>query len=345
MTEDKKSRGGGADAGGGPGKDAPDRRNPPKSAPGSPRPDAAAASVDMPGALDAGTGTGTGIAVGKAGGVEGKTAKKLRELGLAPIKARGQHLLVDPLFCAKAASLVLAQAPPAPDGPTVLEIGPGLGAITRPLLDAGARVAAVEVDRGFAAELNRWPEAAAGRLLVFEQSILDFDLAVLPRTPDLVCGNLPYNLSTPILFWFMERMSAVPAGVFMLQREMARRLAARPGTDDYGRLTVAVSLWCEVLTLMKVPRQVFKPVPKVLSGLVCLRLKPPAPAPETRAALGRLTRAAFLARRKTIFNNLSARYGRERTVEVLEALGIDPGVRAETLSPKQFLSLAGALEQ
>jgi 16S rRNA (adenine1518-N6/adenine1519-N6)-dimethyltransferase len=242
----------------------------------------------------------------------------------------------------------------------VLEIGPGLGAITKPLLERGLDLTCVELDRGLAAEILSWPEAREGRLKVICSSILDVDLRTLPAggdsfradgngpcapsPPVVVCGNLPYNLSTPILFWFMDQAERAGRGIFMLQREMAARLSAGPGSRDYGRLSVAVGLWYEVAVLRNVPPQAFSPRPRVSSSLVRLRLRGGAPSSGTRKALSDLTQAAFLARRKTIFNNLSARYGKEVSAAALGALGVAPTARPETLAPEIFLTLSRLLE-
>jgi 16S rRNA (adenine1518-N6/adenine1519-N6)-dimethyltransferase len=229
------------------------------------------------------------------------------------------------------------------DGP-VLEIGPGLGAMTRALLAKGAEVVAAELDKGLAAALRAWPEALDGRLKVVEADALSLDLARdFPQRPSLVCGNLPYNISTPLLFWYMGQAHLAPKAVFMLQREMAQRLCAGPGGKDYGRLSVAFSLWHDAAPLMDVPPEAFRPRPKVHSRAVLLTLKASPPA-VAKASLGRLTAAAFHARRKTLTNNLASRYGREKAVEALESLGADPSARPETLAPEIFAALANLLE-
>ncbi|MDR2455496.1 MAG: 16S rRNA (adenine(1518)-N(6)/adenine(1519)-N(6))-dimethyltransferase RsmA [Deltaproteobacteria bacterium] len=264
---------------------------------------------------------------------------ELKRLGLAPSRARGQNFIADPNIAKKLAGLIRAQA----DWP-VLEIGPGLGAMTKNLLSSGAVVYAIELDRGLAESLRTWPEAESGRLKVMEADALDLDLRKdLGPGPFLACGNLPYNISTPLLLWYMREAEAAPKAVFMLQREMAQRLCASPGGRDYGRLTVAASLWHHVSPLMDVPPEAFSPRPKVHSRAILLTPKESPPG-VSRDRLGRLTAAAFHARRKTIINNLAARYGKERALAALSELGISPGLRPETLAPEIFASLALALE-
>jgi 16S rRNA (adenine1518-N6/adenine1519-N6)-dimethyltransferase len=225
----------------------------------------------------------------------------------------------------------------------IVEIGPGLGALTKPLLSRGALVTAIELDRGLAAQLNTWPEAADGRLKILEADVLTVDLKkALGTDPVLICGNIPYNISSPVLFWFMNHSDS--QGVFTIQKEMAQRLSAQPGSRSYGRLSVAVSLWYSIEVPFNIPPSAFQPRPKVDSSVIWLSPKISGPA-VTRPALGRLTAAAFHARRKTIFNNLLAAYGRKRTEDALEVLKIEPSARAETLEPDLLACLAHLLEE
>jgi 16S rRNA (adenine1518-N6/adenine1519-N6)-dimethyltransferase len=227
----------------------------------------------------------------------------------------------------------------------LVEIGPGLGALTAILLARGVNLTAVEVDKGLAEALRDWPEAREKKLTVLHQDILTLDLEKdLGPGPYLVCGNIPYNISTPILFWFMAQARVCPSGIFMLQKEMAQNLTANPNSREYGRLTVAFSLWYDVRVLRRFSAASFVPRPKVDSSLVSLRLKGPPPGENERAALGRLTAAAFLARRKTIHNNLKARYGADKAQAALDKLEIDPLRRPETLEPTKLFQLSQILE-
>jgi 16S rRNA (adenine1518-N6/adenine1519-N6)-dimethyltransferase len=227
----------------------------------------------------------------------------------------------------------------------VVEIGPGLGALTRPLLSKGATVVAREHDRGLAAALRDWPEAApGGRLRVTEADALGIDLIRdLGPGPFTLCGNLPYNISTPLIFWSLAQAEAAPEAVFTLQREMAERLSAAPGGRDYGRLAVTVALGHLAEVLMDIPPAAFRPRPKVHSRVVRLKAIREVTS-NLRSAVGRLTAAAFHARRKTLINNLGPVYGRERALGALSGAGIDPKARPETLGPSLFRDLAEALE-
>jgi 16S rRNA (adenine1518-N6/adenine1519-N6)-dimethyltransferase len=167
---------------------------------------------------------------------------------------------------------------------------------------------------------------------------------LFPGELPTVCGNLPYNLSTPLIFWFLE--SRAPLGIFMLQKEMARRLWAGPGGKEYGRLSLAVSLFYQASPAFGVSAASFQPRPKVDSVLAILRRKGgPGNGPLSQAALGRLSAAAFHARRKTILNNLSAAYGKERALLALSDLGLDPGARPESIPPEKYHALAMSLEE
>lgn len=272
----------------------------------------------------------------------------LKALGLASSKSRGQNFLKDDNVIA---AIVAAIRGTAGDCRDFLEIGPGLGALTLPLVESGVSVTAVEFDRGLAENLAgiavaEYPQ----RLDVIHQDALAFDpgpLAAARGGRLFVCGNLPYNISSPILLWFIRHLASFSGAVFMLQREMAERLAAVPGTKDYGRLTAALTLWCRVEKLMAVPPSAFHPRPGVESLIITVL---PRPLEETRGigvspeVLGRFTAAAFAARRKTIFNNLCKIYGREQTLAALKTHGIKPCLRAETLSPATLAALAGSME-
>ncbi|MDL2259764.1 16S rRNA (adenine(1518)-N(6)/adenine(1519)-N(6))-dimethyltransferase RsmA [Deltaproteobacteria bacterium OttesenSCG-928-K17] len=268
----------------------------------------------------------------------------LDELGLAPSKSRGQNFLKDENQIGRIVGAVLKGADGAP---RLLEIGPGLGALTRPLLAGGAEIKAVEFDRGLAENLRenlagQYP----GQLTVLHRDILTVtEDELAPEAPFYLFGNLPYNISSPVLFWFLNHRRFFTGAAFMLQKEMAQRLTANPGGKDYGRLTVALGLWCEVKTILDVPPSAFHPRPKVESTVIALKPRAESELPPiSPEVVGRLTAAAFAARRKTILNNLSRAYGRAKAEEALAAAGIEPGLRAETLSPMVLADLALKLE-
>lgn len=268
---------------------------------------------------------------------------QLKDLGLVASKSRGQNFLKDEQQIRRIVNAILAEAR---SSPRLLEIGPGLGALTLPLLAAGAEVRAVELDKGLAENLHEFSATSAeGRLTVLHRDILSLTEADLDSEGSLfLCGNLPYNISSPVLFWFLNHRRRFSGSVFMLQKEMARRLTAGPGTKDYGRLTVALGLWFDIVELLDIPPSAFHPRPQVDSTVIALRPVPPEREPDIDPeSLGRFTAAAFAARRKTLLNNLAKVYGRERALAALGAQGIDPGLRPEVLPPQSLAALAKLL--
>jgi len=253
-----------------------------------------------------------------------------------PRKRFGQHFLHDAQVIDR---LVRAIAPQPQD--RLLEIGPGEGVLTRPLLGSGARVTVVELDRDLAATLfNRLGQPSG--LEIIQADILSMDLsAVAEQRPLRVVGNLPYNISTPILFHLFEHLAVVRDMHFMLQKEVVDRMVAAPGSRDYGRLSVMASFFCEMDWLFDVPPSAFRPPPKVMSAIVRLRPKSLGEAElAVLPALQQVVRNAFGQRRKTLRNSL-------RTLldeSAIEAAGIDPGLRAERLGLDEFRRLAVATE-
>jgi 16S rRNA (adenine1518-N6/adenine1519-N6)-dimethyltransferase len=212
--------------------------------------------------------------------------------------------------------------------------------LTRPLLDLGLRVRAVELDRGLYAEMSKWPEASSGTLELVNADVLKLAPSDgFGRGVGCVCGNLPYGISTPFLFWFLEAFGGTVPGVFMLQTEVAARLAAPPGRKEYGRLSVALGSWFEAREAFRLGPASFHPRPKVDSTVAVLRPtgSPPAVTP---AALGRITFVCFHSRRKTLANNLMASFPRDRVAAALEALGLDGARRPEEFPPEAFQRLA-----
>ena len=252
----------------------------------------------------------------------------------APHRARkrfGQHFLVDrSVIDAILASLALQPTD------NVVEIGPGLGALTRPLLETLPHLTVVEIDRDIVARLAaNYPPA---RLTIHQGDALDFDFAALG--PDLrLVGNLPYNISTPLLFHLLEFLPHLRDMTFMLQKEVVARMVAQPSTPDYGRLSVMLQRHCRLYWLLDVPPDAFDPPPKVDSAVV--RLLPrtdKTPLDEVRFA--RVVAAAFGQRRKVLRNTLAGVV----PAGAFQALAIDPGLRAENLSVAQFEALAAYTE-
>ena len=250
----------------------------------------------------------------------------------------GQNFLANPRTSRRIVD-ALGLAP----GETVVEIGPGRGALTGPLLDAGLRVVAIEIDPRLAASLR---SGAAGRpLVVVTEDALRADVgAALSDTgvspPVSLVGNLPYESATPMLRAFARRADLFSRLVVMVQREVADRLVALPGTGAYGYLTLDVGAHAKVRRLFDVPPGAFSPPPKVTSSVV--ELLPHSASPGAEEALA-VASAAFMGRRKSLLNALSARWGRERVADALAEAGIPPLSRGEDLPLSRFVELARAL--
>jgi 16S rRNA (adenine1518-N6/adenine1519-N6)-dimethyltransferase len=246
-----------------------------------------------------------------------------------PRKRFSQNFLVDGAIIAE---IVAAISPRHDD--TMVEIGPGLGAITSPLAAAVKRLHVVEIDRDIVARLRTAYEA--DHVVVHEGDALEFDFASLG--PDLrVVGNLPYHISTPLLFHLGESAGAIRDIHVMLQKEVVDRMVAQPDSSDYGRLSVMLQYRFDMEKLIDVPGSAFHPSPKVDSAVVRML---PRHASAARAVddalLERTVAAAFSQRRKTLRNTL----GDTVSAEELEGLGIDSRRRAQTLSIAEFLKIA-----
>ncbi|HVT60770.1 MAG TPA: 16S rRNA (adenine(1518)-N(6)/adenine(1519)-N(6))-dimethyltransferase RsmA [Thermoanaerobaculia bacterium] len=269
-------------------------------------------------------------------------------------KALGQHHLVDGALCRPLVDFL------APAGERVLEIGPGGGVLTGELLAAGAKVLAWELDPAWAAVLRRrhlsgsLPPGGGGRRLALGVGdapwgggrrlalavgdAMDIRWGRLPP-PTLVAGNLPYGIATALLERLLPHHRTVPRAAFLVQREVADRLLARPGDRAYGSFSVLVAAYSRPRRLGRVRPGSFRPPPKVEGAFVGLELAPP-PLPETEmpAFLATL-RLAFAQRRKTLRNALAAGWGRERAAALLAALGLPPTTRAEQLDLAALLAL------
>ena len=247
-------------------------------------------------------------------------------------KRFGQHFLVDDSVIA---CTVAAIAPRPHD--VMLEIGPGLGALTRALAGRVGQLLALEIDRDIVARLKA--EFAPELVSVLEGDALAHDYAA--HGPDLrVVGNLPYNISTPLLFWLAQFAAHIRDVHVMLQKEVVERMVATPSSPQYGRLSVMLQYRFEIEKLIDVPAQAFHPAPKVQSAFVrLLPLAVPVHPACDESSLARVVAAAFGQRRKILRNTLRSFMAPEQ----LAALGIDPGARAETLSVEQFVRIANAL--
>lgn len=249
-----------------------------------------------------------------------------------PRKRFGQHFLHDPAVIDR----LLQTIDPRP-GERLVEIGPGLGALTEALLTAAGELDVIELDRDVIPLLQQRC-AGAGDLRVHLGDVLKFDFRALTAGRDLrVVGNLPYNISTPLIFHLLRQLAVIRDMHFMVQKEVAARLAAAPATAHYGRLGIMVQLHCAVELLFDVRPGAFNPPPKVESAVVRLipHHRPPVQVdhPEHFAAL---VSRAFSQRRKTLRNALKGLM----TAEEMIALDIDPGRRPETLSLAEYAALS-----
>ncbi len=254
-----------------------------------------------------------------------------------PRKRFGQNFLHDRGIIER----ILAAARLTPED-HVVEIGPGLGALTLPLRQRVGRLELVELDRDLVAH---WQQRLGDdpKVRIHAADALDFDFAALKaERPLRLIGNLPYNISTPLIFHLLSQRQAIADMLFMLQREVVDRLGAAPGSKAYGRLSVMVQSVCRVDPLFRVPPGAFRPAPKVESRLVRLTpyLQPPHPLGD-EALFARLVAAAFGQRRKTLRNTLKGMV----TEADLRACGIDPSARAEKLTIADYAALSRRLSR
>ena len=255
-----------------------------------------------------------------------------------PRKSLGQHFLIDKNIVRKIVRLAELQP-----GETVLEIGPGRGILTEALLDSSGLVVAVELDAALCAHL-RATLGHRSNFRLIEGDALTFEYAQVP-SPFLVVANLPYYVSTPLLFRLLEERRRIDRLVLMLQEEVVVRLAAAPGGKDYGALSIAAQFYCEVRQAFRVPSTCFRPKPRVGSAVVVLT---PLPKPRVSVAdeafFFRVVRAGFAHRRKALLNSLRDEgFEGAPAAAALERAGIDPRRRAETLRLEEFAALAEGL--
>ncbi|MFU8783924.1 16S rRNA (adenine(1518)-N(6)/adenine(1519)-N(6))-dimethyltransferase RsmA, partial [Aliidiomarina sp.] len=249
-------------------------------------------------------------------------------------KRFGQNFLQDEMII----DAIVTAIAPQPGDP-IVEIGPGLAALTRPVADRAGHLHVVELDRDLAARLENAPEFA-GKLTVHRADALKYDFAALSAElgkPLRVFGNLPYNISTPLIFHLLSHLNCISDMHFMLQKEVVERMAAEPGSKAFGRLTVMIQQACKVIPVIEVPPEAFNPAPKVDSAVVRLEPYSESPWPVIdRAMLNHVCHTAFHQRRKTMRNNMKELM----SAEELEELGINPTVRPETLHVADIVKMA-----
>lgn len=259
-------------------------------------------------------------------------------LGHTARKRFGQNFLNDPFVIDNIISAIAPQ-----QGQPLVEIGPGLGALTEPMCEKVEHLNVIELDRDLAKRLRHHPFHSA-KLNVIEADALSFDFTQFASTYGQslrVFGNLPYNISTPLMFHLFKHKDAIKDMHFMLQKEVVERLAATSGSKQYGRLSVMAQYFCKVIPVLVVPPGAFIPPPKVESAVVRLV---PHPTPSVKvndlALLESVTAHAFNQRRKTIRNSLSKLISENE----LNALNIDPNLRAEKLTLTDFAHIANVIQ-
>ena len=268
-------------------------------------------------------------------------AAQIRELAAAldlkPSKSLGQNFVIDSNVCTKIVRIAAV-------GPTdiALEIGPGLGSLTLALLESAASVVAVEFDSRLAGQL---PITVANHfehpenLTVLNQDALT--IQTLPVDPTVLVANLPYNVSVPVLLHLLEKFASLRTGVVMVQAEVADRLAAKPGTKDYGIPSVKAAWWAEVKGAGSVSRSVFWPAPNVDSKLVSFTRRQTPGDEVLRRKVFTIIDAAFAQRRKMLRSALSSLYGSSSAAEqILQRADIDPTLRGEALEISSFCAIA-----
>jgi 16S rRNA (adenine1518-N6/adenine1519-N6)-dimethyltransferase len=258
-------------------------------------------------------------------------------VSVSPKKELGQHFLADENILG-----VVGRLAALAEDDVALEVGPGLGVLTTYLADRVGRVHAVELDRSLEPQLR---ERLAGRVNVSLDfgDALTLDLGALVPPPTKLVANLPYNIATPLVAESLDGLPSVEAWCVMVQREVADRFFAEPGTKAYGSVSVLVQLAAEKTGFHPVSRNVFRPRPNVDSALVAFRRKGPLPPdyPQVKAVVG----AAFAHRRKQLPNSLelAGLAARQDAAAALEQIGRDASTRAEALEPNEFVALTGAL--
>lgn len=258
-------------------------------------------------------------------------------LGHRARKRFGQNFLNDPYIIDGIVSAINPQP-----GENLVEIGPGLGALTEPVAREVDKLSVVELDRDLAERLRHHPDLA-DKLTIYEGDAMKFDFTQLSseENPLRIFGNLPYNVSTPLMFHLFSFAGKVKDMHFMLQKEVVNRLAAGPGSKAYGRLTVMAQYYCKVMPVLEVPPTAFVPPPKVDSAVVRLVPYEDLPHPATSLKwLDRVCREGFNQRRKTVRNCYKGLLGDNE----FEQLGINSGVRPENLTLEQFVAMANWLD-
>ena len=261
------------------------------------------------------------------------------EIGARPTKKWGQNFVIDPNTVRR-----IVRAADVQSADTVLEVGPGLGSLTLALVETGARVIAVEIDPALAERLPRTIEEFApesvGRVQVVRADALE--ITTLPAEPSVLVANLPYNVAVPVVLHLLAAFPTIERMLVMVQREVADRLCAEPGSRTYGVPSVKARWFGDLRYAGDVGRSVFWPAPNVDSGLVALERRP-APQGADRVKVFAVVDAAFSQRRKQLKSALAGVLGgTERSAKVLQSAGVDPSARGEQLELADFVAIAQA---
>lgn len=265
---------------------------------------------------------------------------RLKEFEVVPKRDLGQNFLIDDNIL----GVILNQLECRPDD-VVLEVGAGLGVLTAALARAAGRVHAFEIDKSLAGPLAA-TLAGETRVTLYFEDVLRASLESLDPAPTLCASNLPYSVAGPFVIEALQRLPSIRRFCLMVQREVAERMAAPPGTKAYGTLSVWVGLFTEIVRVRPLARSIFYPRPHVDSSLIVLDRLPAARLPEVDPdRLRAVVQAAFGQRRKMLVNALSGGMGwsREQAEAAIAGLGLPPNVRAERLKPGQFAELAEAV--
>ena len=258
-------------------------------------------------------------------------------------KALGQNFIFDTNLLDKIVRSAKSRDPAPFNEGTVVEVGPGPGGLTRAILENGAKhLAVIEKDARCLPVLNDIKEAYPNRMTALQADALTVDPAELGGAPRCVIANLPYNVGTALLTGWLKHAKDFSSFTLMFQKEVADRLVAAPATDGYGRLSVLTQWLCEAEILFTVDRSCFTPPPKVTSAIVFLRPREKPAAPARSDLLERITAAAFGQRRKMLRSSLKTIGNVEK---LCEAAGVEPTVRAETVSVEAFCAMARCLEE
>ena len=263
----------------------------------------------------------------------------MESLGVSPSKKLGQNFLIDANF----AESIVRSANIHPSD-RILEIGPGFGALTGLLLETGAQVTAIEFDRKLAAWLRERYKTTALHLIEGDACKISIPAVYGPDTPFRLISNLPYSAGTVIVANMLNLITPPSEMLVMLQKEVALRLAAAAGDEEYGALSVRVQNMYHVELVRTAPPDLFYPRPEVDSAVLRLSLRPDRPEPQLFKRLTTLVKLSFAHRRKKMFKQAAAFFAPEKLSSAMDQLGIDPDIRAEKIAPEMFLRLAELLK-